>query len=365
MTTSTSTPDPAASVTQAASITPAGTLAAVSPRTAPAVAMLRLLGGFQLSQALYVVARAGVCDRLADGPRPVAELAGATGLRPELLRRLVRTLAGEDVFAYDAGRDTVALGRLGHTLCGEGEDSLRDVALMWMDTHYRPFARLWSTVHDGVPAADREYGEPFFDWLAREPERVSGFSAAMASLMRTVRRDALDGVDLSGVRRLVDIGGADGTALASLARRYPDLRGTVFDLPHVVAEAPALLAREGVADRVDTEGGDFFAAVPAGADAYLACFILHDWSDERCGRILDAVRAASAPGARLFLVETVFGEGAAPEVAALLDLTMMAMLDGRERTRADWAALLGDNGFRLDGITQTTSPMCVIAATRR
>ncbi|MEV5982562.1 methyltransferase [Streptomyces sp. NPDC052114] len=331
---------------------------------APAVAMLRLLGGFQISQALYVVARAGVADHLAHGPRPLAEAAEAAGLRVDLLRRLVRGLAGERVFVFDADRDTVGLGPLGHTLRSDTGDSLREVAVMWMDTHYRPFARLWSTMHDGVPAAERELGKPFFDWIAEEPERVAGFSAAMGNMMAALRQDALDSLELGGVRHLVDIGGADGTALAGLARRNEHLRGTVFDLPHVVEGAGPVLRKAGVADRVGTRGGDFFEGVPGDADAYLACFILHDWNDEQCGTLLDRVHEAAPAGARLFLVETVLGEGVAPEVATLLDLTMMGMLDGRERSREDWRTLLSGSGFHLDRVVETAGPMCVIEASR-
>ncbi|WP_079074679.1 methyltransferase [Streptomyces atriruber] len=331
-------------------------------RRAPAVAMLRLLGGFQVSQALYVVARAGVADQLADGPRPVAEVAAAAGVRPDLLRRLVRTLAAEQVFAFDAAQDTVGLGPLGHTLCTDAADSLRDVALMWMDTHYGPFAGLWSTLHDGVPAAEREFGKPLFDWLAEEQDRLDGFTAAMGNLL-ALRQDALDSLDLRKVHHLVDIGGADGTALAELARRHEWLWGTVFDLPHVVTAAAPVLREAGVSDRIGTWGGDFFESVPPGADAYLACFILHDWNDEQCATLLDRVHEAAGTGARLFLVETVLDEGAAPEVATLLDLTMMGMLEGRERSRADWQSLLTGSGFRLDRVVQTGGPMCVLEAT--
>ncbi|QES31114.1 hydroxyneurosporene methyltransferase [Streptomyces venezuelae] len=355
-------PSTSASVTSAtAGPAPAGSTSACGGR-APAVAMLRLLAGFQVSQALYVVARAGVADVLAAGPRPVAEAASATGVRTDLLRRLVRTLAAEHVFAFDADQDTVGLGPLGHTLCSDTDDSLRDVALMWMDTHYAPFAGLWSTLHDGVPAAERELGKPLFDWIAEEPERVEGFSAAMGNLL-ALRQDALDSLDLRKVHHLVDIGGADGTALAALARRHEWLWGTVFDLPHVVAGAEPVLRAAGVTDRVGTWGGDFFESVPPGADAYLACFILHDWNDDQCAVILDRIRRAAGSRARLFLVETVVGEGAAPEVAALLDLTMMGMLNGRERSRADWRSLLSGAGFRLDRVVATNGPMCVIEAT--
>jgi hypothetical protein len=330
---------------------------------APAVDMLRLLGGFQISQALYVVARAGIADQLLAGPRPIDELAAAVAVRPDLLRRLLRTLSAEDVFTLDAAEQEVALGPLGPTLAAGTPESMRNVALTWMETHYLPFAELWGTLQDGVPAAERALGRPFFDWLGDSPENTATFSAAMADLLRAVRRDAVDALDLTGVHTVVDLGGADGTVLAALAARYPRLRGTVFDAPHVVAAAPALLRAHGVVDRIGTEGGDFFVSVPA-ADCYLACFILHDWDDEQSARILGTVRAAATPGARLFLVETVLGEGGSPQVATLLDLTMMGMLGGRERSAEDWRRLLTAAGFRLDRIRPTSSPMCVIEATR-
>ncbi|MFJ2774854.1 methyltransferase [Streptomyces sp. NPDC087300] len=330
----------------------------------PAVAILRLLGGFQISQALYVAARAGIADELRAGARPVPAVAEATGLRPDLLRRLLRSLGAEQVFTYDEDRDAVALGPLGHTLCGDADDSVRDIALMWMETHYRPFAQLWSTLHDGVPAAERELGKPFFDWLGEDADRVAGFTSAMGNMMRAIRQDALDAIDLGGAEHLVDIGGADGTAIASLARRHPRLRGTVFDLPHVVSAATAALEAQGLADRIGISGGDFFQAVPAGADAYLACFILHDWNDKQSTRILERVHEAAAPGARLYLVETVLGRGPAPEIATMLDLTMMGMLDGRERTPEDWRSLLAGAGFRLTRTVETAGPMCVLEAVK-
>ncbi|MGF1426732.1 methyltransferase [Kitasatospora sp. LaBMicrA B282] len=346
---------------------------------APSADMLRLLGGFQISQALYVTARAKVADHLLAGPLPLPALAAATGLDAAPLGRLLRTLAAEGVFTVEPDDDPdgedpdgepdgaahgplVGLGPLGRTLASDTPESLRNVALTWMETHYLAFAELWHTARDGVPAAERAYGRPFFDWLGEDPERVATFTAAMADFAR-LRRDALDAVEVDGARTVVDVGGADGTVLAALARRHPQVRGIVFDLPHVVAAAPPLLRAQGVADRVEAQGGDFFTAVPAG-DCYLACFILHDWDDEQAGRILARIHQAATPQARLVLVDTVLGEGALPQVATLLDLTMLGMLGGRERSAADWRHLLTAHGFQLDRIRPTAGPMCVLEATR-
>jgi O-methyltransferase domain len=331
---------------------------------AAAPAMLRLLGGFQISQALYVAARAGLADQLLDGPMPLSELATASGLRLDPLTRIVQVLAVEGVFAIDADTGLVRLGTLGRTLASGVPESLRNVALTWMETHYPAFGELWRTAETGRSAAELAFGMPFFDWLSEDPARVGVFTAAMTDFAGAIRQDAMDAVELGGVRTVVDIGGADGVVLAALARRYPKLRGTVFDLPHVVAAAPEVLRAQGVDDRITAAGGDFFAEVPSG-DCYLACFILHDWSDEQARQILARIhQAASVPEARLVLVEAVLDQGGAPEVARLLDLTMLGMLTGRERSAADWRALLVGSGFRLNRIRATAGPMCVIEATR-
>ncbi|GAA2689467.1 methyltransferase [Streptomyces lunalinharesii] len=340
-------------------------LAGLAPtKPAPALAMLRLLGGFQISQALYVAARARIADQLLEGPRPLHELAESSGLWPEPLARIIQALAVEEVFDYDAETEEVRLGRLGRTLASGVSDSVRNVALTWMETHYQPFGHLWQTAETGRPAADLALGMPFFDWLGQKPDRVETFTAAMTDFVKAIRQDAVNAVELDGAHTLVDIGGADGTVLVTLASRYPELHGVVFDLPHVVEAAPELLRAHQVDDRITTAGGDFFTEVPPG-DCYLLSFVLHDWSDEKAGHILDRIhQAASVPDARLVLVETVLDRGDAPQIARLLDLTMLGMLTGRERSSAAWRELLAANGFRLDRIRPTAGPMCVIEATR-
>ena len=330
----------------------------------PALAMLRLLGGFQISQALYVAARARLADHLLEGPRSVTYLAEASGLEPEPLARIIQVLAVEGVFVYDAETEEVRLGRLGRTLASGVPESVRSVALTWMETHYEPFSHLWQAIESGRPAADLALGMPFFDWLGKEPERFGTFTSAMGDFVRAIRQDAVDAINLDGVRTVVDVGGADGSLLVALAPRYPGLHGVVFDLPHVVAAADEVLRAHQVHDRITAAGGDFFAEVPPG-DSYLLSFILHDWSDQQAGRILDQIhQAATIPDARLTLVETVLGQGAAPEIAQLLDLTMLGMVTGGERRAAGWRRLLHEHGFRLDQIRTTAGPVSVIEATR-
>jgi hypothetical protein len=314
------------------------------------VKMAELLAGFQLSQALYAVAKCGIATALVAGPRPVAELAEATGCHPEALRRLLRTLAGIGLFTHgDDG--TVALTALGATLAEGVPGSVRNLALMWMETHYAPFARLIDTMRTGVPAATVHYGQPFFDWLAGHPEQVTQFTAAMADATDGIKRGTLAGYRLPAGQTVADIGGADGALLAELLAADPDQsrRGIVFDLPHVVSAAPALLAERGLATRVRAQGGDFFDALPA-ADVYVLSSILHDWDDAADARILAGIAAAAAPGAHLVIIEMVIPPGDEPHAAKSFDLTMLGVVTGKERTRAEFETLLTDAGFTLDRV---------------
>jgi O-methyltransferase domain len=215
-----------------------------------------------------------------------------------------------------------------------------------------------------VPAADLHYGEPFFAWLSNHPDQVATFSEAMANLSDGIKVGALANLDASGVGTLVDVGGADGTLLAIVVSRSPSTKGVLFDLPHVVSGAAKTLADRGVADRVDVVGGDFFGQLPKG-DAYMLAHILHDWADDEAEQILRNVAAASGSGARLLLVEFVLPPGDEPHMAKMIDLTMLGMLTGRERSEADWHALLDRAGFDSVTIEMTATPISLIHASVR
>jgi hypothetical protein len=326
----------------------------------PPVRMVQLLAGFQVSQALYCVAELGVSTRLLEGPRTVAELAEAIGAHPPALRRLLRDLAGLGLFTA-AGPDTWALTPLGATLAEGTPGSVRDLALTWMDTHYAPFGRLLDTVRDGVPAATLHYGRPYFDWLSGDPAQVQRFTGAMADLTAGVKAGAVAGYAVPGGGTIADLGGADGALLHAVLAGDPDpeRRAIVFDLPHVIPAARERLAGSGLEDRVDVVAGDFFERVPA-ADAYLLSMILHDWDDEACGVLLRRIAEAASPGARLVSLELVVPPGDAAHLATMIDLTMLGMLTGRERSEREFERLLAASGFVLERVHETPAPVSVI-----
>jgi hypothetical protein len=327
----------------------------------PPVQMLQMLGGFQISQALYVAAKLGVADRLVDGARSVADLADAVGADPTSLGRLLCTLASLGVFT-EPEPGIFAVTPLGRTLASDEPGSMRDVALMWMETHYNPFSRLIDTVKTGVTAADLHYGEPFFDWLSQYPDQVTQFTGAMANLTGGIKAGAVASYDFGGAGTIVDIGGADGALLALILAEAPSTTGVTFDLPHVIADASAAIKGHGLGDRLRAESGDFFQAVPSGADTYLLSIVLHDWDDERAGKILGSIRKAAKPGATILALEPVMPPGDEPHMSKTLDLTMMAMTGGLERTEDEHRQLFERAGLTFQGVVPTPTPISFVVA---
>jgi hypothetical protein len=175
----------------------------------------------------------------------------------------------------------------------------------------------------------------------------------MANLTDGIRLGAISSCDFTNAGRIVDVGGGDGAVLAHILAAVPGTTGIVFDLPHVVAEAGPRLAGYGLGDRLTLAAGDFFTAVPEGADTYLLSMILHDWSDPEAHRLLAAIRAAAPAGAQLLAFELVTPDGAEPHMAKMIDLTMLGMLTGRERTQAEYRLMLEQAGFKFEGVTAT------------
>lgn len=332
----------------------------------PPVQMVQLLAGFQISQALYAAAKLGIPDQLAQRSQTSTELAERLQTDPAATGRLVRDLAGLGIFAatdHADGQDGGwQLTPLGQTLVSDAPGSVRDLALMWMETHYAPFGGLIDTIRTGTPAADAYYGQPFFSWLGGHPEQVDRFTRSMANLTEGIKVGAVATIDLSGVEHVVDVGGADGTLLADVLRRHPQLTGTTFDLPHVIEDAEPRIKAFGLGERLAAAGGDFFAAVPEDADAYLLAMILHDWDDERARRILGNIARAARPGAAVYSLELVLPPGDAPAMATMIDLTMLGMLTGRERTEAELRELVTSSGLLFEGVTASPTPISVLRA---
>ena len=330
----------------------------------PAAAMMGLITGYWVSQAVGVVALLGVADQLGEAPRGSDELARAVGADPQALYRVLRLLASLGVFA-EAAPGSFTLTPLGETLRSDAPDSVRNFAITeTAPGHWLPWGRLHESVRSGRPMAREALGMELFDWYAQNPEEAGFFSAAMGNLSALAASELVRVYDFSAVRTVADIGGAHGVLLSAVLRANPAARGILFDLPHVIATAASAIAAEGLSQRCELVSGDFFEAVPGGADLHILKQIVHDWDDEHAARILANCHRALAPTGKLLLVEMVVPPDNRPSPAQAMDLNMLVILGGRERTEEEYRRLLGKAGFRLERVIPTHSPFSVIQATR-
>ncbi len=332
-----------------------------APTQADAAHVLGLIGGYQVSQAIYAAAQLKLADLIAAGVVTSDELAKRAGAVPDRVHRLLRSLACHGLFTQTGARSW-ELTPAGHTLRSDLPGSLHAMAVMWNEEHYDAFRGLVDAVRSERPAFDQRFGTDWWTYLSAHPESSAKFNAAMGSIGKKVHTAAVAAADLSGARHLVDVGGGAGGLTAAFLERYPELRATVLDLPHVLPGTDAVLSAAGVRERVDLTAGDFFESVPAGGDVYLLSMILHDWTDEQAGRLLETIRRAIPDAGRLLIIDAVLPPGDAPHFGKLLDLTMMAMLTGRERSEDEFATLLGGAGFRLVEVAQMAAPTSLIEA---
>jgi hypothetical protein len=313
-------------------------------------------------QALHVGARLGVADQLADGPRHAIEIAPAVGADPDALHRLMRALASRGVLKQRRdGR--FGLTAVGQALRADTQGSLRDVVLYVGDPkRWHEWSQLSYSVRTGEPASEMLYGMPMFDYLQTDPEYAALFNDAMTAMSGLSSELSLQDYDFTGVRLVVDVGGGHGKVLSAILRHAPDARGVLFDLPSVACEAGATFIEAGVADRVTVQGGSFLESVPPGADLYVMKHIIHDWDDETSLTILRNIRTGIARDGTLLLLEMVLPERASSHLGHVIDLEMLLMLNGQERTRSQYAKLLSHSGFELTRVIPTASPFAIVEA---
>ena len=317
--------------------------------------LTQMINGYWKSQMVCVVAKLGIADLVADGPKSCAELAKSTGTHAPSLYRLLRALASLGIFAED-DRGRFGLTPLAEPLRTAVSDSLRGWAVFAGDVEtWRAWEQLLYSVRTGEAAFEHVWGMPNWEYRTRNPEANAIFNAAMISSSSRRIGPVIAAYDFSGIRTVVDVGGGHGAFIAAILSAYPTMRGILFDLPHVVAGAQPLLEAASVADRCETMGGSFLEAAPAGGDAYLLSKVIHDWGDDRAAAILMNCRQAMGAHSRLLLVETVIPPGNTPHPGKLGDINMLvANVGGRERTEAEFRTLLTTAGFTLTRIVPTT-----------
>ena len=304
----------------------------------PDAVLWDFIRGATMTQALAVAAEHGVADTLARGPRSVQAIASEAGVDPAALHRVLRALASDGVFAEERE------GVFRNTPASEALRSAgrKDFAHLFAGVLYTAMNDLGQAVRSGAATFADSLGAEFWSWLAAHPDERAGFDRAMAggkhrSAAQLAELEWRDG------EVVVDVGGGNGALLVELLRQQPQLRGIVFDLPETDRDESIF------GDRIEFVAGSFFESVPVG-DVYLLSAILHDWDDERAAEILRGIRSAAPSRARLILLENVIGDGNDPQPAKWLDLVMLVISGGRERTESDWRELIEPCGFAIERI---------------
>ena len=332
--------------------------AATDPQAAQQL-VFQLGTGYIVSAALHIATALRIPDALADGPRNVSDLARTSNVNEDALYRILRALSSAGVFVENAPRqfsNTVASEQL-----RSGVPGLFDMVLWMSDPfHLRVYADAMHSVVTGEPAADKTVGMPVFEYFEKDPALSERFNNAMTAFSASVAPAVLEAYDFSGIGTLVDVAGGHGQVLMSILKAYPSMKGVLADLQHVLAGAEPRIRALGLSDRCRTEVIDFFKAVPSGGDAYIMKHIIHDWDDDRAMVILRNIRKAMNPGGRVILLDSVLLPANQPDFGKIIDIEMLLMPGGRERTEDEFRSLFERAGFRLTRIVPTKSPLSII-----
>ncbi len=328
----------------------------------PAADLQRLVNGYQISQAISVAATLGIADLLKDGPRANDDLAAATNTHPRSLYRLLRALAAAGVF-HEHDDQRFSLTPIGEFLRSDAPGSSAPwAAQIGRQYFWQAWGDLLHSVRTGENAFRHQHATDVWTYRAAHPEDSAVFDRAMTGQSHRTNGAVVAAYDFSRFARIMDIGGGQGSLLAAMLAANPSAKGVLFDQAHVVSGAPAVLEAAKVADRCEVVAGSFFEAVPGGADAHVLKQIIHNWEDDAAASILRVCRRAIDPAGTLLVVEQVVAPPNDGPTGKFMDLNMLLLPGGQERTRDEFAALFATAGFRLTRVIPTASPASIIEA---
>jgi hypothetical protein len=314
--------------------------------------------GYWISQAIYVAAKLGIADLLERGPQSSAELAAASQSDAHSLFRLLRALSSIGVLSQ-GDDDRFSLSRLGDALRTNVPGSLRAIVITIGEIHYQACGELLHSVQTGTPAFNHVFGTSLFEYLHQNTEAAGAFNRGMTNLASLLAHAVILAYDFSGITSIIDVGGGEGELLMKILELYPETSGIVFDLGNTFGSPE----RTGsTAERCSYVVGNFFDSVPKKAGAYLLCGVIHDWGDDRAVVILKNCRKAMAQNGRVLILEMIVPKARSGSFSKILDLNMMVMTGGRERTKSEFHALLDAADLRLTRIVPTLAPQSIIEA---
>jgi hypothetical protein len=329
----------------------------------PVQTLLRLSNGLAQIAALRAALEANVADYLLAGPKPIAEIAEIAGFNEDALYRCIRLLATEQIFTEVAphifdNTPASAMMVTSHPL------RLRD-NLLWGTSKFsfRTFTGFMHSVRTGEPCIEKVFGMPAFEYLPTDPESNTEFNNAMTAISAMVVPSVLDSYDFSGIGTLCDVAGGHGFLLTSILEKHPDVTGILFDLDHVIQGAKPRIEQMGLASRCTTIAGNFFEAVPA-ANSYIMKHIIHDWEESKAITILANCAKSLSGSGRILLVESLIKGPDVPDFGKTLDIFMLTMPGGKERTEEEYGELLAKASLRINRIVPNRSPLWLIEAVR-
>jgi hypothetical protein len=331
----------------------------------PPAVMFTFIMGRWVSRLIYVAAKLELADRLKHGPLTVEDLATAAEVQAPALYRALRALASVGIFAETKGK-RFKLTPLAVTLQKAVPGSMHAAALMLGEKYWEDaWAQLLHGIKTGEMPFLKAHGIPPFEYLEKHPEDLKIFGETMTSVSSTENPAIAAAYKFSGIRTLVDVGGGNGSLLATILKANPKLKGVLFDQPSVITRAKQdrHITAKGIAERCTLESGDFFEAVPKGGDAYIMKRTLHDWDDERCAKILANCRTAMSEKGMVLVVDAVIAPGNEPDRGKLLDMQML-VIGGHERTKQDFATVFKNAGLKLTHVVPTKCPLSIVEGVR-
>jgi hypothetical protein len=323
------------------------------------MALLQMSSGYWISQSLYAAAKLGIADLVKDEAKHCDQLAEATDTKADALYRLMRGLASVGVFAEQES-GYFALTPIAQGLRSDIPGSMRDSILLGGSEYYHAWGNLLYSLQTGENGFERLYGTSVFDYYQQNAESGEIFDRAMQNICEAIKPAIVNGYDFSGINKLVDVGGGNGSLIVAILKANLHLQGILFDQDTAIASASELLQTQGVSDRCDVIAGNFFESVPEGADAYFLKYVLHNWDDQQAIAILRNCHHAISENGKLLIVEQVIPPGNEPFSGKLIDLHMLVTLGGCERTAAEYQALFEAAGFSLGKIIPTRSNVSII-----
>jgi len=330
----------------------------------PPAQMLQMITGFWTSCCIYSAAKLDIADQLAKRPQTAAELAESTHCHAPSLNRVMRALVSSGIFSKNE-QGEFENNALSETLRSNVPGSMKAMAIAQLGDHYDAWGNLIYSIKTGKTAFDKVEGMPVWKYYETHPEEGQNFMQAMTGLTGAVIKNVIPEYDFSDMDTIVDVGGGNGALLMAVLKSAPHAKGIVFDEEYVVEKTTEELAKKGFDGRCSTAAGSFFDFIPKDADGYLMKMVLHDWNDEQSLQILNNCRQAMKPGSKLLVIESVIPEEDTPHPGKYMDINMLAMTGGMERTEDEFASLFQKAGLKLSRVIHTHSPLfSIIEATK-